>query len=79
MSNEHAEAFVDKVGQDAELAQKLAAIREGDWQAVIDLGAAAGYEFSRAEIQAAIPEEFYREHPQSNPRLSWSRRTLENQ
>ena len=77
MSNEHAEAFVDKVGQDAELAQRLARIREGEWQAVIDLGAAEGFEFSRAEIQAAIPEEFYTEHPQSNPRLSWSRHTLD--
>lgn len=77
MSKEQAEAFVAAVGRRQSIAQRLAKIEEGDWEAVVALGAQNEFVFTVEELKAAIPDDFYSEHPDSNPKVSWSRKTLE--
>ena len=58
------------------LASKLITIKEGDWQAVVEIAAAEGFRFSVEELKAAMPDAFFK-GAGKRPRRFWSRSTLE--
>ena len=57
MSLENAKAFLNKVNDDAEFYDKLAAL-SGNSQAAVELGASMGFVFTTEELIAATDEVF---------------------
>ncbi|MEZ4448385.1 MAG: Nif11-like leader peptide family natural product precursor [Nannocystaceae bacterium] len=55
---------------------KVLRIAEGDWQALVDIGAEEGFEFTIDELKAVIPDSFFRGAGKS-PRIFWDRSTLD--
>jgi predicted ribosomally synthesized peptide with nif11-like leader len=75
MSEIQATAFIEHLKENESLQLELESLDEGDWDGVIKVGQTAGFEFTVEEIQAAVPESFYKGAGQ-NPHLGWSRDTM---
>ncbi len=80
MSVTDAHAFIerlqDEVFRDA-LLPSLAGIPPGDWQAVVQIAKAAGYEFTGEELRQAVPSGFFKGAGQY-PEDGWDRSTLDD-
>lgn len=70
-----AAAFVQRMREDEafreEIIAELGGLREGEWERIVAVAKAHQYDFSRAELIAAVPEGFYRGKG-SNPEVGWS-------
>lgn len=75
MSETQAAAFIEHLKENEPLQVELESLDEGDWEGVLKVAQAAGFEFTVEEIQAAVPETFYKDAGQ-NPHLGWSRDTV---
>ena len=78
MSTANANAFVEKLKEESfrnQLLPSLVAVPPGDWDAVVRIAKAAGYDFTKEEFKQAVPPGFFKGAGQ-NPDEGWDRSTL---
>lgn len=74
MSTTQAMAFIAALRRKKSLRLELASLDEGDWAGIVKVAKAAGFTFTSQEIQAAVPEGFYKDAG-ADPEQGWSRET----
>ena len=78
MSIDNAQAFIEKLKEEPfrnQLQSSLLSVPEGDWDAVVRIAQAAGYDFTEEEFKQAVPPGFFKGTGE-NPDQGWDRSTL---
>ena len=65
-------AFIEAMGTDEDLRQRMLRIPEGDWSAVVEIARRAGFLCTVDELLAAVPESFF-EGAGKNPEAGWKK------